>query len=752
MLKINRAIDVRVRLRGLFPACALLIYALYASGPACAAAVQTPVAEQRVALVIGNSKYKDSPLINPANDAKAVAIALEKSGFRVILKLDANQKEIHDAIAVFGDALKRDAVGLFYYAGHGIQIKERNYLVPVGENIFREEDVPYKAIDIQQVLDRMESAKNRLNIVILDACRNNPFSSSSRSLRGKTQSRGGGLSQMDAPVGSLVAFATAPGSVASDGSDKNGLYTQHLLTNIEQPGLRIEEVFKRVRLGVRLDSDGAQIPWESTSLEGDFFFFPGKLDAAAQAPTLPKPPGIELIARAEAAYNFLKDSRVEPAEKIFRELAVHPHPEVAYMGKEGVAEIHLIRGEFAQAVKDADEIIAKSPGRSAAYLIRGRALAQSGKGALAEQALRSAADVKTSADFSWQKANAYIATGNMVRKNDAKAALVKYQKAARENPASVEALSNMAVVLKDTGQADKAVEVLEKAQKIDPRDSMTLALLGQAKQALAQQQDKVRQKYVDDAVKELAARFRENKAKAATLRPDEWTSPVMAVTVLPFLDNLSELQGGRIGFDSLLQHELIGQLQANGVEVVDRAMLDKVMAELKLGSSELADQDTQLKLGKIFAARLMVSGSLDNAGNAVLASVRAIDTETTRLAMVRTDRTEGQMGPVELATSIAAGISAAIHEKYPLKGRVAALDSDSVIINLGKKHGVAAGQLFNVLSRGEAIELNGRILGYKEATIAQLKVSSSDELMSYAKVYDAKAPLEKNQKIIARAP
>lgn len=224
-------------------------------------------AEQRVALVIGNSAYKSSPLINPINDARAMARVLSESGFKVISKENAGQKEILLALRDFGDALKNGGVGLFYYAGHGMQIKGRNYLIPVDANIEREDEVAYTSIDANQVLDKMEAAGNRMNVVILDACRNNPFARSFRST-------GSGLAQMEAPVGTLIAFSTAPGSVAGDGSGANGIYTQHLLGAIKEPGSKIEDVFKRVRKNVRQDTESKQIPWESTSLEGDFIFVP----------------------------------------------------------------------------------------------------------------------------------------------------------------------------------------------------------------------------------------------------------------------------------------------------------------------------------------------------------------------------------------------------------------------------------------------------------------------------------------------
>ena len=243
------------------------IYALLAVPTAAQTKPAAASGEQRIALVIGNGQYKDSPLPNPVNDARAIAKALTASGFKVTVRENAGQKDMQLAMRDFGDALKNGGVGLFYYAGHGMQVKGRNFLIPVDAQIQREDEVAYNSVDAGQVLDKMEAANNRLNIVILDACRNNPFARSFRS-------GGAGLAQMDAPVGTLIAFATAPGSVASDGDGQNGLYTQHLLQSLQKPGTKIEDVFKNVRASVRKDSGGKQIPWESTSLEGDFVFVP----------------------------------------------------------------------------------------------------------------------------------------------------------------------------------------------------------------------------------------------------------------------------------------------------------------------------------------------------------------------------------------------------------------------------------------------------------------------------------------------
>jgi uncharacterized caspase-like protein len=222
-------------------------------------------AERRVALVIGNSAYKQAPLVNPGNDARAMAQVLRESGFTVKELRNLNQAGMRRAIREFGDDIAKGGIGLFFFAGHGMQIRGRNFLIPVGSDIEREDEVEDQAVDARLVLEKMASAKNPLNIVILDACRNNPFVSGFRSSIL-------GLAAMDAPAGTLVAFSTAPGQVAADGTGDNGLYTQHLVSYMREPGLKVEDVFKRVRSAVRQESGGRQTPWENTSLEADFYF------------------------------------------------------------------------------------------------------------------------------------------------------------------------------------------------------------------------------------------------------------------------------------------------------------------------------------------------------------------------------------------------------------------------------------------------------------------------------------------------
>ncbi|MBL7218006.1 MAG: caspase family protein [Desulfobacteraceae bacterium] len=236
--------------------------------------------ESRTALVIGNGSYESAQLRNSVNDARDMTNALRSLGFTVIYKQNAKQRDMEKAIRNFGKRLrKHGGIGLFYYAGHGMQINGRNYLIPVDAEIETESDVGFEAVDAGRVLGKMEDAGNDLNIVILDACRDNPFA---RIFRSVTQ----GLARMDAPTGTIVAYATAPGSVAADGMNKNGLYTSMLLKHMTTPGLRIEEFFKRVRIDVMNESGTKQVPWESSSLTGDFYFNPARGIAVLHRPTL----------------------------------------------------------------------------------------------------------------------------------------------------------------------------------------------------------------------------------------------------------------------------------------------------------------------------------------------------------------------------------------------------------------------------------------------------------------------------------
>lgn len=224
----------------------------------------------RVALVIGNAAYQSVPaLSNPVNDARAMSLVLRRLGFKVFDVIDGDRASMTEAIGRMKVELKgQQAVAMLYFAGHGLQLDWRNYMVPVDARIAKADDVARQTVDIEQVIETFKGAQTRMNIIVLDACRDNPFAGSGG---------GKGLAQLDAPPGTYLAFATAPGNVAEDGDTTtgNGLFTHFLLKELQRPA-RIEDVFKRVRLQVRQKSQGRQIPWDSSSLEDDFAFNDGQ--------------------------------------------------------------------------------------------------------------------------------------------------------------------------------------------------------------------------------------------------------------------------------------------------------------------------------------------------------------------------------------------------------------------------------------------------------------------------------------------
>jgi uncharacterized protein (TIGR02145 family) len=236
--------------------------------------IANPIQSQKkFALVIGNGTYQYSSLLaNPVNDATAMKVALENSGFIVLKYENLTQNQMKKAIDDFGDILKGCDIGLFFYAGHGIQSKGYNYLIPVDAQLQNEQEIEYNCVEADRVLAKMETSGTTVNILILDACRNNPFERSwTRSTNGR------GLAFMNAPSGTLIAYATSPGTTASDGSGNNGLYTSAILESMKIPNMTIIQMFQNVRSIVSQKSGKQQIPWESTSLIGDLYINPREI-------------------------------------------------------------------------------------------------------------------------------------------------------------------------------------------------------------------------------------------------------------------------------------------------------------------------------------------------------------------------------------------------------------------------------------------------------------------------------------------
>jgi len=312
------------------------------------------VAQNQWALVIGNSAYGADigPLPNPANDATDMAAALRSLGFEVTLILNATRQQMEDALAAFHRQLRPKGVGLFYFAGHGAQVEGTNYLIPIGANVEKAATATAESVSAEQILASMTAAGTSLNLLILDACRNNPFLS-----RWPVQVPRG-LAPMQAARGSLIAYATAPGAVAADGDGRNGTYTKHLLRYLTTPGLLAEQMFKRVRVAVEEETGGAQTPWEASSLQGDFSF----------RPTAESRPSLAVVKEP-----LRQEQTATPAAPaVAARPSVAPAPELppTILGKDGVEMVLVPAGEFVMgsAPEDIASLLRRHPKANAAIV------------------------------------------------------------------------------------------------------------------------------------------------------------------------------------------------------------------------------------------------------------------------------------------------------------------------------------------------------------------------------------------------
>jgi hypothetical protein len=275
----------------------------------------------RVALLIGNNAYPASALRSAVNDVRDLAATLRDLGFKTTVRENATRKDMIDAIRQFGQAIEGAETALFFFSGHAMQYKERNYLIPVDAQMGSEDDVTFFSVEVAQVFDRMDRARTRFNLLILDACRNNPF-------EGSFKLSSAGLAQMSAPSGTLIAYATAPGAVAADGFGRNGIYTKHILQNIAVPDLPVEIMFKRVREGVERETHLRQTPWDASSLKGDFVFNTSTRTSAAAS----SGPSADMQLQIEREFWIsVRDSvRVEDVEAY---LAKYPNGHFATLAK-----------------------------------------------------------------------------------------------------------------------------------------------------------------------------------------------------------------------------------------------------------------------------------------------------------------------------------------------------------------------------------------------------------------------------------
>ena len=318
----------------------------------------TAFANERIALVIGNTNYEVSPLRTAVNDASDIADTLSQLGFSVNLKTNADQANMEMAVQEFGREIQAGAIGLFYYAGHAVQHDGENYLVPIGavESITAPEHLRYKTVPLGYVLGVVDQSASDLNVVILDSCRNSPFKGFSRNLTR-------GITRMPSSQGTLVAYSTSPGKVALDGNvnDRNSPYTKNLLKHIKEPGLTIEQVLKKVRTSVKKATNGEQTPWYEASIDGDFYFIEGKSDSS----------------KNKQSRKVIKVATVDPNKSIqskeIEKKAIHNKAEastkdLAYIDIAGVAEGRSLNSKQIRKLISGNTLVPSSGGYKGAKI------------------------------------------------------------------------------------------------------------------------------------------------------------------------------------------------------------------------------------------------------------------------------------------------------------------------------------------------------------------------------------------------
>ncbi len=442
---------------------------------------------------------------------------------------------------------------------------------------------------------------------------------------------------------------------------------------------------------------------------------------------------------------YLREGQLDRAEAAYTKIARQNDPKSVY-GKEGLATLYLQRGEMEKAMSFAEEVEKERPNSGFVNLIRGNVFAVQGKSEVALTEFTKATEGKLSSDV--QRAEAYNAVGRIRSdRGDFPLAEKMYQEAVVLNPYSAELLSNRGVLYERQGQPQKALALYQEALSADPTDEITKGLIKRIERYLAFKEDMERQKRIDALVTDLADRYQKGKV-SETSSGDGWSSKPMTVAFL----GLKSVGGGllREGMTEVVEQEMAQGLMAGGrVRVVEREVLDKLLGELKLGSSELADPDTALKLGKLLAARLIVTGSLVQVPKKVRLSLRLIDPETSAIRITYSDETDPGKNLTVFAEKTSGVLNARIREEYPLKGKIASVEgNDRVIINLGTRQGMKPGTRLQIIEEGEPIVVDGKTIGHKKKGIGFLQVTEVEEELSYGNLVDQKEPVRKDQRVL----
>jgi len=448
-------------------------------------------------------------------------------------------------------------------------------------------------------------------------------------------------------------------------------------------------------------------------------------------------------AKSLQGYAALKEGKTDEAETIFSNLEKQGG-EGEVLGQEGLAAVYASKGQSKKALQLADNIVAKDPDRIMAHKVRGDVLLSQNDHQAAEQAYSQA--VSRSAGAPHQQAESYnqLARLQAKSKNYQKAREL-YDQAIDINPYYVEATSNKGVTYQKEGKWDEALASYKNAVSVDNTDAFSQVLARKAAEMVAIQNDIARKERIDRLVKDLAQRFRDQKADRPK-NEDMWTSKPLIMTFVDFQEKggMSE----RDGLSMVLSAQLSDMLNNTGrVQVVERVVMERLLEELNLGSSDLADKETALKLGKVLAAKMIGTGSLMFMGDSTLLNMRLIDTETSAIPMVVTRQLDTSNAMQKDLRDLNRNILKTVIRKYPLQGYIAQATGDNVIINIGSRQGVVMGTDFEVVEQGEAIKYKGKVLKPEPHAIATLEVIKVEPDFCTARVISDERSIKKDDMV-----
>lgn len=450
-----------------------------------------------------------------------------------------------------------------------------------------------------------------------------------------------------------------------------------------------------------------------------------------------------LKAKAVKGYAALKEENLKEAEEEFKELA-QKGKEGEVLGKEGLAAVYARKGQTERAIQLAQEVEQKAPQRSFVHVIKGDLLYAQDKKKEAEAEYQAAIRKETAEPYQdslrFNQMGRFLASVGKYPQ-----AREFYDQAVTIDPYYIEGTTNKGFTYEKEGKWDKALEAYRQSLALTPNDSFTAALTKRAQEMVEIQKDAERKKRIDQLVKDLAARYRSQK-KTQSAAEDSWTSPPMVLSFVDFQE-----KGGlaeRDGFSTVLMAQLADHLNSSGrVRVVERVLIDRLLEELNLGSSDLANPETALKLGKVLAAKLIGTGSLYYLPQGTLLSLRLIDTETSAIPQVTTKQLGSQTALEKELFNLNREILKTVILKYPLRGYLVKVTGDQVMINLGSKQGVVTGTKFDVLEETEPIKYKGKMLQSTPQAVAQVEVGRVEPDLCFARVLKQEKTLRADAKV-----